>query len=419
MLLTVYSELCHLPTAARRIFLDVSVNNLGNYHLKTVLFKSGERFPMLVTDAGVPLHEPTVFAIAEVRNRHRAANTIANMLTALSVLQRFLDARGIDLARRLDSGELLELGEIEALVRCCSTDLSGRSRTRSVVQSEVCGTRLRTIRRYLEWLVKGKLLATDYPHSPLLQQRASLTLDTISCRIPPSSERADPREGLAPDMVQRATEIMMPTSAMNPWRSEHARVRNHLIWTILYFLGVRGGELLGIRIRHIDLRKGTIKIVRQADAHDDPRRRQPSTKTLARELAISDQLQRQVSEYILHQRRNLPNAKRHDFLFVSDSGSPLSSSALNKVFRVLRAKCPELPRSLTPHVLRHTWNDRFSEEVDGREIDPELEKKVRSLQMGWKPTSNSAAIYTRRFVRRKATEVSMSLQSRLLDETRK
>jgi len=384
-----------------------------------VVFKSGERFPILLNNAGVPLHEPTVFAVAEVRNRHRASNTIANVLAALSVFQRFLDERGINLASRLNAGELLELGEIEALVRTCSSDISGRARTRSVVTSEVCGTRLRTIRRYLEWLVKGKLLATDYPHSSLLQRRASLIVETINSRIPPSSERGEPREGLAPEVVQHALEVMSPTSPANPWRREHVRFRNHLIWSVLYYLGVRGGELLGVRIRHIDLRKGTIRIVRQADAHDDPRRRQPSTKTLARELAISEQLQRELSEYILQHRRKLPNAKRHDFLFVSDSGAPLSSSTLNKVFRVLRAKCPELPKSLTPHVLRHTWNDRFSEEVDGRNIDPELEKKVRSLQMGWKPTSNSAAIYTRRFVRKKATEVSMSLQSKLISETDK
>jgi integrase len=132
---------------------------------------------------------------------------------------------------------------------------------------------------------------------------------------------------------------------------------------------------------------------------------------------MSELLQRQLSEYILSHRRKLRNARRHDFLFVSEAGDPLSSSSLNKVFRVLRSKCLELPRTLTPHVLRHTWNDRFSEEVDGRNVDPELEKKIRSLQMGWKPTSNSAAIYTRRFVRKKAQEVSMSLQTKLITES--
>lgn len=246
---------------------------------------------------------------------------------------------------------------------------------------------------------------------------SELTLTTIKARVPPTTEQDDPREGLAPETAQHAAEIFDAASQLNAWRSEHARVRNHLIWSVLYHLGIRGGELLGIRIRHIDFRKGTLSIVRQADAQDDPRRRQPNTKTLGRELGISNVLQRQLSEYILQHRRRLKYAHKHDFLFVSSSGAPLSSAALNKIFRVLRQKHPELPQSLTPHVLRHTWNDRFSEELDGHKVDPELEKSMRSFQMGWKPTSQSAAVYTRRFVRKKAQGISVELQKKIINRS--
>jgi integrase len=392
---------------------------VSKYHLKTLILKSGERLPMLVDDIGVPVHGPTVYAVAELRNRNRACNTMANALAALSVFQRFLDEHAVDLSNRLEEGQLLELGEIEALVRTCRFASSGRKTGNPLVEPEVCATRLRTIRKYLEWLVKGKLLAKDYLHLEQLQRVSGLTVDTINSRIPPSSEPLDPREGLAPEAVQRLSELFDPASPLNPWKNEHARKRNHLIWSTLYYLGVRAGELLGIRIRHIDLRKGTLAILRQADSPDDPRRRQPNAKTLARELEISEVLQRHLSEYILDHRRRLKNAHRHDFLFVSEVGDPLSSSALNKVFRVARAKYPDLPRGFTPHVLRHTWNDRFSEEMEGRKIDVELEKRVRSFQMGWKPTSQSAAVYTRRFVHKKAQEVSLSLQKKLMDRSAK
>ena len=56
----------------------------------------------------------------------------------------------------------------------------------------------------------------------------------------------------------------------------------------------------------------------------------------------------------------------------------MSLPALNKIFKVLRVKCPNLPDSLCPHVMRHTWNDRFSEEMDKRQIPEETEKKWRS-----------------------------------------
>ncbi len=372
---------------------------------------------MLIESTGLPVYWPTLFSITELRNRHRAFNTIANALAALSVFQQFLDEHGVNLPRRLEEGKLLELGEIEALVRTCRIDFTNSNARNSLVTPQVCATRLRTIRKYIEWLVKGKLLARSYPHLEQLQRLATLTMDTINARIPPSSEPLDPREGLAPEAIQRANQLFHPSSPENPWCTEHTRLRNHLIWSVLFHLGVRAGELLGMRIRHIDLRKGTLSILRQADARDDPRRRQPNTKTLARELEISEVLQRELSEYILHNRRRLKNAHRHDFLFVSESGDPLSIAAFDKVFRDVRAKHPDLPRSFTSHVLRHTWNDKFSEEVDERKIDQELEKKTRSHLMGWKPTSQSAAVYTRRFVRKKAQEVSLSLQKKLMDRS--
>jgi integrase len=91
-------------------------------------------------------------------------------------------------------------------------------------------------------------------------------------------------------------------------------------------------------------------------------------------------------------------------------------SALNKVFVVLRRKCPDLPDDLSPHVIRHTWNDHFSEIMDRRRVSEETEKKMRSRLMGWSETSGTAAAYTRRHVQRKAREASLALQKKLKGE---
>jgi integrase len=65
---------------------------------------------------------------------------------------------------------------------------------------------------------------------------------------------------------------------------------------------------------------------------------------------------------------------------------------LGEIEDLVRAACRiDLPKELTPHVLRHTWNDLFSAEMEGRKVDQENEKKIRSYQMGWKPTSATAA----------------------------
>jgi hypothetical protein len=66
-----------------------------------------------------------------------------------------------------------------------------------------------------------------------------------------------------------------------------------------------------------------------------------------------------------------------------------------------------------PHVLgRHSWNTRFSELADKRQISAEVEKKVRSRAMGWSETSNTAATYTRRHVEREADELIRALYDR-------
>ena len=66
-----------------------------------------------------------------------------------------------------------------------------------------------------------------------------------------------------------------------------------------------------------------------------------------------------------------------------------------------------MPADLSGHVLRHTWNDVFSKKMDEAGVTPENERQARSYLMGWSPTSDTAATYTRRHVREKAKEVSL------------
>lgn len=367
----------------------------------------------------MPLFAPTIFAIAEIRNRHRASNTIANALGSLAIFLEFLETHAIDLEDRLDDGQLLTAGEIEVIVQKCRINLSTNNRKAVCVSSDVCGTRIRTISKYIGWHVDSRLLSRSYVHSERLVQVAKIVQTSLLARIPPARESSEPREGLSKRTIESIASIFDPNSAANAWTDKHTQMRNHLIWLLFYHLGLRAGELLGLRVTHVDFRRGTLLVKRQPDARDDPRRRQPNAKTLARELAISEVLQRNLTDYILIHRRRLKMATTHDFLFVAKSGNPLSTAGLIKIFRDVRSRLTPPMRTFTPHVLRHTWNDLFSEEMDVRNVDSEIEKKVRSYQMGWKPTSQSATVYTRRFVRRKAVEISLSLQKRAFETAEK
>jgi integrase len=419
------------------------------YRVKTVVLSSGERLPMLLGSDGSPLFEPTVYSLVELRARNRAANTIEACLRSLILFYVFLDLRCIDLPERLKHGTLLSLSEIEDLAGFSRLPLESITNMRNEENSEAellgvvslekhrmrltakrkneevlpltAANRLRAIRDFLAWLSIQRSSKHGLPDSfrAGLETTRQTVCSAIDARLP-SGRNYDPigkREGLEPAAVGRMLQVVEPHSKNNPWKGDHSKHRNALIIHWLYSLGLRRGELLGVRISDIDFKKGTVIVARRADDPSDPRRFQPNAKTRAREIPLSPGLLDMTRNYIIEHRATLPGARKHNFLFVStNAGAPLSIPAVNKIFNILKMKCPDLPRELCPHVLRHTWNDRFSEEMDKNQVAEETEKKTRSYLMGWSETSGTAATYTRRHIRKKAQKVSLAMQKSMMEE---
>jgi site-specific recombinase XerD len=420
-----------------------------SFKVKLLKLGSGERFPILLNGEGQPLFETTVYVLTELRARNQATNTISSSLRAIQVFYQFLAMRGIVMNERLSSGQLLTLSDVEDLTRLCRLPLEqiDAAQTGAMVKTEVCrkvvslekcrvrlqenvqkevepafaGSRMRYIRGYVEWLVANHLGKSGLNRQAGESLQASLNrvVSAIDARIPKARHQGvtGQREGLAPESIVELLRVVWPQSPANPWKGEHTRHRNALIVQWLYYLGLRRGELLGVRVQDIDFRKGTVTIHRRADDVKDPRTNQPQTKTKAREIPLGEGLRSLTYEYVMSHRSALKGAMKHDFLFCADvTGRPMSLPTLNKVFVVLRKKCSDLPAALCPHVMRHTWNDRFSEEMDKRNTSEESEKKLRSYLMGWSETSGTAATYTRRHTRKKAQEVSLKMQEQTTGE---
>lgn len=357
----------------------------------------------------------------------------------------FLESQdgGIQLTQRFDEGRLLSLIEVEALSRACRLRLdqyrvqlyksctpqrsiskrleSHRRRTpidaQRGVKPQVFGTRLQIIRDYLEWLVTFH--ASGSKISASLRQElltaSEVTLNAINARIPQSrfGLTGAEREGLGDESVALFLALTDPEYPENPWSDALVRQRNALILRWLHFLGIRRGELLNVRISDIDFARESVDIVRRADEKADPRPLQPCVKTRERRLPLKPPLLDQTRDYILESRRRIRAARKHDYLFVSESGAPLSIASFAKLFNVLRERHLVLPRDFTGHVLRHTWNERYSEEMDVHNVPEDIEKKTRAYLMGWSPTSEMAVTYTRRHIRKKAQQASVRLQQRL------
>lgn len=345
----------------------------AGYRVKSIVLASGEHLPVLLDGEGLPMFAPTVFVLTEVRGRNRAANTIAIVLRSVMLFLLFLRLRRIDFDSRLITGELLSLAEVEDLARFCRlplTDLAvlsdenndkapnvltlekarmGLQKALSAeVAPEVAACRLRYIRMYLQWLT-GEAMDRHGLAPSLVARLADSSrrvAETIDSRLPHNSRRnaLGQREGLSEDVVAELRRVVDPHSPDNPWRDQHTRYRNALLIQWLLNLGLRIGEVLGVRVSDIVAYRKEVTIHRRADDPEDPRRYQPQTKTRARILPLSDALLAETQAYILNYRGTLLGAKKHSFLFVaSRTGQPMSQSAIGKLFKELCEKTLNRP----------------------------------------------------------------------------
>ena len=355
---------------------------------KRILFRNGERHSVLSRPGDLPVHEATLY-LAGYRKRGRAANTIHAVCMTLALLYRELDRADIDLLQRLRQGQFLTVQELNRLVDAVQywlADLSDedaderggsnvidikriRIRRKSAVEETKSvsvatqATRLRYIADYLGFLATYMGAALSSPLRKELAFERDRALEAFRVQIPPVSKRAKlgAREGLSKEDQDRLLKVINPDSPENPWELGFVRQRNRLIVVLLLATGMRRGELLGLQIRDLDQRLPKLRIIRRADASEDPRRIQPNTKTNDRELELRPAIMRDVWSYINHHRKKIKAARKYPQLIVADEGQPLSLKSIDKIFVQLRNACPGLPVTLTSHVMRHTWNERFSE----------------------------------------------------------
>lgn len=411
--------------------------------IRLVKFENGERFPFLVDSVtGLPLFNPTTYLLLRSRARSKAVNTLKAELVALQALYLWGDSANIDIEDRGESGELLSPNEVDDLVATLKRPVSeirdaapptlargsgkvvqlarvaAKARgSVKVVAPNTSAFRARVIADYMKWLSTPRRRSLP----PISTERAAIkeSIEALESELKDafpfkSGNKGvlDAREGISDEVRDRLFSVIDPNSPENPWKRTAARERNALIVRLLYHLGMRKGELLGVKVSDFDWRKNTLRITRHPDDKGDPRRNAPQTKTRARPLALGSGLLKQVETYVLGARRSTEVAQKHGYLLVALDGKPMSQSALDRVFKDLRKRVPDLPQDLTAHVMRHSWNDNFSAIMDERGVDARIEEKLRCEQMGWADGSQMAAHYSKRHTRESAQRISLEMQEK-------
>jgi len=406
-----------------------------NISQKTFVMTSGERYCLLVDiRSGLPLFYPNLYITTQVRNKSLSYSAMESSLNGISILLRFLSVRDENIEKRFLSGHFFQENELDALRDFCQIKFRNRTSintsdglfTLSEIQdfdekvsSQTEYVRLTVIAHYIKWLAE-QLISINKDRFTVLQ--IGKMEKGLKARRPVKKKRNQDsiEKGLDKNQIDLIFELFRPGSELNPFKDETIRSRNRLIFIMLYHLGLRGGELLNIRIRDIDFGKNQLVVSRRADEKDDPRKYQPLVKTLDRRLPLKETLAKEVHHYILNERKSIPNSAKNDFLFITHKscptqGQPLSKSAYKKIIAIVREVSPSL-FNLTGHQLRHAWNETFSDYMDSMDEPPneEQQEKIRSYLMGWREGSGTAAIYNARFVKRKAHEAALKLQNGML-----
>lgn len=408
------------------------------YVAKRIRFRNGERHSVLRVVGGLPVHEVTLY-LDRYRRKGRSANTIHFVCSSLVTLYRELDAMKVELLPLLLSGRFLNPPQLDRLASAAqfrADDLdseataggpnvihigkmglrtASRGINRRPVDVATQASRLRYIADFLAFI--SNYVAATLPTSTArdLEAASSRALAAFRQHIPEVSKRAklDARVGLSLPEQERLLAVVHPDSSENPWARGFVRQRNWLIVVLLLATGMRRGELLSLQVGDLHPSQPKLRILRRADTAEDPRTNQPNTKTYDREIELAPSIMRALWSHINRERRSIKAARAVQQVIVSDEGAPLSQSSADKIFAELREACPELPVRLTSHVMRHTWNQRFSEQAEAMGLPEVAEERARNSQQGWSDNSKMGATYTRRHTAKKGREISLKLQEEL------
>lgn len=403
---------------------------------KRIQFQNGERHSVLSRVGGVPVHEVTLF-LARFRTRGRSPNTIHRVCTVMALLYRWMQEANIDLLARLRQGHFLTTAEIYRLVdtaqyraddlaedagkepRAQVVDLkSVRMRrkkaehAREPVDAGNHATRLRYIVLYFEFLT-GYIAATLPKHlKAQLEEDSKKSLDVLREQIPSVPAGRNSRQGILEEDQEQLLAVVKPGSPQNPWNSPFVQYRNWLTVVLLLATGMRRGELLGIKLSDLKPNKPIVSIVRRLNDPGDRRVLQPTPKTRERDVELRPAIMRSLWRYVA-MRGELKEARKHGYLIVGDEGVELAYKTVDKIFADIRRACLGLSINLSSHVLRHTWNDRFSEQAEAMGLSQVAEERARNEQQGWADNSKTASTYTRRYAAKKGRELSLKLQEKL------
>lgn len=279
--------------------------------MKMHLFADGERYPMLHGASELPLFYPTLYATTQLRNRGAAVNTIKNQLADIQVLLRWESVNKRNLADEFGRGQLLSLPDVVSLRDFAKLHMrdapspegvkhrkvvrllearTAPSKSRRAVGKQQHYNRISTFAEFLSFLAStvtqhrnDRALALQITEM-VKRLRGHRPRGAIGSQVDDAHEKSPPTE-----LIEEFMGVVSPDHPLNPFKNKTVRLRNWIIFLLFQFTGMRRGELLGLRIDHMDLGLGaSVSIRRNQDDAFDSRLYQPVAKTKERVMPIPE-----------------------------------------------------------------------------------------------------------------------------------
>lgn len=435
---------------------------------KDFIAENGERFSLLVDDTGLPDFWTTLYLTTKVRaSSHETMRAHMNHLVHLHVweseqgdtipnriLKRFEASKNDMVGFSIPT--FLSISEAQSLGRHCkiTTTAARRNLRRSSKKSNVLSmqashptvkvpdptvsvaqqrNRISVIADYIEFVAENLLRQKPQFSECLtaIKQAKDLVLRQRPKNQGSSGAQIDPdRKAPPPEVFNEIMRLVDPECEDNPFTGLVIQ-RNSLMFRVLFETGMRSGEILQLKVPDIEFSRQLIKVRRR---HDDPEDRyrsaEPNAKTQERDIPISSTLNDDLRDYVIKERRKVPGANKHGFLFVSykgpSKGQPISliqfSRMVNKVAKdeslaaFIEANGFPSDKAISRHGFRHNFNKRFSDSVDEHnrlaiangkldEVISEKKEIEQRMYINGHKSEKSAAVYNLRHTKEKAEEL--------------
>jgi len=382
----------------------------------------------------LPHLQSLLYVTTKIRNKGLSLSAMQSALNAIHVLLTHLKKQNIAIEQRFMRKSYLSPVECDHLRRAAQTHMGPGTKEASnvvplaagkrgfkpavkTVASATAYTRLTEMANYLQWLAED--LGGPAMNSEQSFEIERMHANILKLRPTVRSLGSDPEQGawsIQDDALLH--EIVEPGSPRNPFKDLGTQTRNYLAIQIMRIAGKRKSEVLNIQARDIDTRRQQLNIVRRPDSKLDPRLDQPRVKTREHTLSVVPEVIQIYQDYLVH-RRKVPGSAKHPYLLVNHKagptqGQPMTKGALEEVFRTIKQAEPRLSH-LHPHLLRHHFNEKLSEQFDQRtgERNENEEAKIRANLNGWSEQSDMAKIYNKRHIARKARDAGLNTQKEL------